>query len=99
MICSNPPTKLGLESMLEVMPEGTPWGVSLMGASLFDTILPHALSLGGNISIGLGDYGYPELGEVDNGALVRKAVEYIERSGRTLATKEETRKIYGLHEQ
>lgn len=95
-ISCNPPTKLGLESMLEVLPEGSPWGIAVGGTSMFDTILPYALERGGNVSIGLGDYTYPELGTVTNEALVRRVAAAVEESGRTVATREETRTLLGL---
>ena len=95
-ISCNPPTKLGLESMLEVMPASSPWGIAVGGTSMFETILPYALERGGNISIGLGDYTYPELGKVSNGELVGKVAKAVEKSGRSVATRDETRKILGL---
>lgn len=95
-ITCNPPTKLGLESMLEVLPANTPWGIAVGGTSMFDTILPYALERGGNVSIGLGDYIYPELGCPSNETLVTMVKCEIEKSGRRAATREETRQLLGL---
>lgn len=95
-ISCNPPTKLGLESMLEVLPEGAPWGIAVGGPGMFDMILPYALERGGNVSVGLGDYTYPELGAVTNEALVRRAAAAIEESGRSVATRAETKALLGL---
>lgn len=95
-ISCNPPTQLGLDSMLEVLPEGAPWGIAVGGTSMFDTILPYALKKGGNVSIGLGDYQYPELGAVDNAELVRAVVRMVEQSGRQPADRRQTKQILGL---
>lgn len=95
-ISCNPPTKLGLDSMLEVMPEGSPWGIAVGGTSMFDTILPYALERGGNVSIGLGDYTYPEFGAVTNEELIRKTVAAIEKNGRSVASRDETKVLLGL---
>lgn len=95
-ISCNPPTKLGLDSMLEVTPAGTPWGIAVGGANMFGTILPYALERGGNVSIGLGDYTYPELGTVGNAELVRRVVNAVKESGREVADRAQTKEILGL---
>lgn len=95
-ISCNPPTRLGLESMLEVLPGAAPWSVAVGGTNMFDSILPYALERGGNISIGLGDYTYPEFRQPDNAELVRRLCYEIEKSGRAVASREQTGKILGL---
>lgn len=95
-ISCNPPTQLGLDSMLEVTPAGLPWSIAVGGVSMFDTILPYALQKGGNVSIGLGDYWYPELGAPSNAELVRMVCREIEKSGRVPACREQTKEILAL---
>lgn len=92
----NPPTKYGLESMIEVLPEGTPWGIAVGGTDMFKTILPYAIERGGNISVGLGDYWYPELNFPTNAELISRVKYEIESRGRHAATIEETRKLLGI---
>jgi uncharacterized protein (DUF849 family) len=80
--------------MLEVMPRQTayPWGVACGGGSLLP-LVPLIARLGGHVSIGLGDYPYPELGAPTNADLVSRAVELARENGRQIASIEETRRI------
>lgn len=94
-ISCNPPTKLGLDSMLEVLPAQAVWGVACGGASMFE-LLPYILEKGGNVSIGIGDYHYLELGEPDNAALIQRVREKAEEAGRSLATIEEAKQLLGF---
>ena len=48
---------------------------------------------GGHISIGLGDYHYPELGKPTNADLIEKVVEQARAYGREVATVDETRAL------
>ncbi len=91
-ISSNPPTKLGLDSMLEVLPPKAVWGVACGGASMFE-LLPYILEKGGNVSIGIGDYHYAELGEPDNASLILRVRETAEEAGRAIATIDEAKQI------
>ena len=92
----NPPTKYGLESMIEVLPDGAPWGIAVGGTDMFGTILPYAIQRGGNISIGLGDYWYPELGFPTNAELIERIGRVIEDNDRHVASRDEARRILGI---
>jgi uncharacterized protein (DUF849 family) len=50
-----------------------------------------AIQLGGHLSPGLGDYGYPELGSPDNGQLANAFATLSRQMGREVATPQETR--------
>lgn len=55
-----------------------------------------SIELGGHVAVGLGDYGWPELGTPDNGEVVREIVRLARAMGREIATPAETRAMFGL---
>jgi uncharacterized protein (DUF849 family) len=55
-----------------------------------------ALERGGHISIGLGDYAYPELGQPTNAQLVARVAQIAREVGREVATPREAREILGV---
>lgn len=58
-----------------------------------------AMELGGHISIGIGDYEYPELGYPTNGQLVKFFADLARGYGRPIATPAEAREMLGLPAQ
>jgi uncharacterized protein (DUF849 family) len=94
------PTAKNLGFMSEQIPGGPDgpnnWGV--IGISRDQWMLVGAaLSLGGNVRVGLEDNFYLPSGEMakSNGELVAKAREMVENAGRRVATVEEAREMLG----
>jgi len=59
-------------------------------------LIPQIVAQGGHISIGLGDYPYPELGLPTNAALVREVVRVVRSLGCETATPDAAREILGM---
>ena len=55
-----------------------------------------AIATGGHVSIGIGDYAYPELGYPTNAELVGEIARMARLVGREVATTPETRQILGI---
>ena len=55
-----------------------------------------AITLGGHVSIGLGDHHYARLGSPTNAQLVQRIVDMAETLGRPIATPTQTREILGI---
>jgi 3-keto-5-aminohexanoate cleavage enzyme len=94
------PTAKNLGFMSEQIPGGPDgpnnWGV--IGISRDQWMLVGAaLSLGGNVRVGLEDNFYLPDGEMakSNGELIAKAREMVENAGRRVATVEEARGMLG----
>ncbi len=56
-----------------------------------------AVSLGGGVRVGLGDYPYPEFGAPTNAELVERTVAIARAMGREPATPDEAREICGIN--
>jgi 3-keto-5-aminohexanoate cleavage enzyme len=69
---------------------GLVWGASLL------PMAEEVIRKGGRISIGLGDYGYPELGLPSNASLVKQVAQIARSVGRPLATPDKARKMIAL---
>jgi uncharacterized protein (DUF849 family) len=93
----HPATLRGLQAHLDFLPEdeGLQWSVLNFGGNLLPLAGP-IIDKGGHISIGLGDYPYPELGRPTNADLVRRVAEIARDAGREIATPTETRSILCL---
>lgn len=92
-----PATARNLAAMAEQIPEQSVWEV--IGISHVQWLMiAAALSLGGNIRVGLEDNFYVAPGVMarSNGDLVEKAVRMARDTGREPATVEEARKILGV---
>jgi 3-keto-5-aminohexanoate cleavage enzyme len=91
------PTTQNLSHMVSLLPKNSTWEV--IGISHVQwRLIAAALSLGGNIRVGLEDNFYLN-GEVmakSNGELVEKAVRMTEDIGRKVASIDEARKILNL---
>src|SRR3954469_4989784 len=95
------PTPKNLAHMADQIPGGAEgpnnWG--LIGISRDQWMLvAAALSLGGNVRVGLEDNFYLPDGEMarSNGDLIAKAREIVENAGRRVATVEEARTLLGV---
>ncbi len=92
-----PPTARNLAAMADNVPAGSHWGV--IGISREQWMLvAAALTLGGNVRVGLEDNFYLPNGEMarSNGELIAKAREMTENGGRRPATVAEAREILGV---
>jgi 3-keto-5-aminohexanoate cleavage enzyme len=91
-----PPTRSGLEAMVEQVPEGEPWTVMCNGASPLE-LFEWTIELGGHLSTGLGDWGFPELGrDVHNVDVVEHLAAMARARGRAPATPAETRQLMAV---
>ena len=92
-----PATAKNLSNQVEQIPQGSHWEV--IGISHIQwAMLAAALSMGGNIRVGLEDNFYVSPGVMahSNGDLVEKAVRMSRDMGRETATPAEARSILGL---
>jgi 3-keto-5-aminohexanoate cleavage enzyme len=86
------PTTPNLVRMVEMLPPDSDW--EIIGISLEQwRLLAAAISIGGNVRVGLEDNFYLQKGEMaaSNGALVEKAARMIRDQGREVATVDECR--------
>ncbi|EZP54355.1 3-keto-5-aminohexanoate cleavage protein [Sphingomonas sp. RIT328] len=92
----HPGTIAGLDAHLRFLPDGQlEWSVSnKIGNVTSQAVL--AIERGGHVSAGLGDYGWPELGRPDNGAVVAFIAHLTRAMGREVATTAQTRELLGL---
>ena len=86
----HPATFKGLQAHLDFLPPGRriEWTAMSFGGNLFGLVAA-IISLGGHISIGLGDHPYAELGQPTNAELIRKVVAIAKDCGREIATPSE----------
>ncbi len=92
-----PATARNLANQVEQIPPGSIWEV--IGISHIQwTMISAALSLGGNIRVGLEDNFYLSAGVIakSNAELVEKAARMARDAGREVASLEDTRKFLGL---
>jgi 3-keto-5-aminohexanoate cleavage enzyme len=92
-----PPTAQNLVHQVRILPPNSDWEV--IGISLDQwRMVAAAISLGGNVRVGLEDNFYLEKGLMakSNGDLVEKAARMIRDQGREVATVEECRQRLGL---
>jgi uncharacterized protein (DUF849 family) len=97
LLAGHPGTIKGLEAFLEFIPKGVKWNWSVLcvGGNLF-AVAAAAMERGGHISIGLGDYPYPEMELPTNARLVSRIAQLARDMGREVATPEESRRMLGL---
>lgn len=97
-LAGHPGTLKGLQAHIDFLPadKRIEWTVCNFGGNLF-TLAATIIALGGHISIGLGDYPYPELGTPTNAELVRRIVEIAHEVGREVATPQEAKQILKMH--
>jgi uncharacterized protein (DUF849 family) len=71
------------------------WSVIDYGGNLL-RLAAAIIAAGGNISIGIGDYHYPELGQPTNAELVERVVAIARDVGREVATPDEAKAMLGI---
>ncbi len=97
LLGGHPATSDGLRSFLTHMPRDRriEWTVCCKHGNLF-AVAMQAIAEDGHVSIGVGDYDYPELGQPTNADLVRELVRMAGLVGRAIATPAEARSMLGL---
>ena len=93
----HPGTLKGLQAHLDFLPadKRVVWTVVNFGGNLL-ALASAIIALGGHISIGLGDYTYPELGKPTNAEIIGKIASIARDLGREVASPEETKAILGM---
>jgi uncharacterized protein (DUF849 family) len=92
------PTLSCLQAMINEIPEGDPWLVLNWNGDVL-RLAAWAITMGGHVAIGLGDYHYSRFGKPHHGILVDKVVNMAGVLGRPIATPSETRKILELQQR
>jgi 3-keto-5-aminohexanoate cleavage enzyme len=97
LLGGHPATTDGLRAFLTHLPidRRVEWTVCCKHGNLFPVAM-QAIAEGGHVSIGIGDYDYPELGQPTNADLVREVVRMARLIGRDVATPAEARSMLGL---
>jgi 3-keto-5-aminohexanoate cleavage enzyme len=95
MLSTHPGTVRGMQALVEFLPgtHDVHWAVSCFGGNLL-RLVTAAVDAGGHVSIGLGDYAYPELGEPTNAQVVAEVVHMVRAIGREPATPDEVREVF-----
>lgn len=93
----HPGTLKGLQAHLDFLPpdKRIVWTAMNYGGNLLALAGP-IIALGGHISIGIGDYTYPELGHPSNADLIRRIVQIAGDIGREVATPDEAKRILAI---
>lgn len=93
----HPGTTRGLQAHLDFLPEGRriEWTVVNFGGNLL-ALAAAIIAQGGHISIGLGDYTYPELGQPTNADIIRRVAAIARDLGREIASPAEAKAILGM---
>lgn len=96
MLFGHPATSAGLRAFIDTLAGAdVQWSVMINGTNFFP-LLPEIVEAGGHVSIGLGDYPYPELGAPTNADLVRSVVDYARGAGREIASAAEVRNLLAI---
>ena len=97
LLGGHPATADGLAAFRSHLPAGRQieWTVCCKHGNLFPVAM-QAIANGGHVSIGIGDYDYPELGQPTNAALVAEVARMARLVGRDIATPDEARSMLGL---
>jgi uncharacterized protein (DUF849 family) len=95
-----PGTTRHLANQVETLPEGSHWQVIGIGLKQWPLVAA-AITMGGNVRVGLEDNFYVEEGRManSNGELVEKASRLAHDLGREVASIEEARTILGLEKR
>ena len=97
IITGHPSTVLGLECMMEMVPKNRKISclVDCTGGSMWN-LVPYIIRSGANVSIGLGDYHYAELGMPTNSQLIARCAQMAREMGREIMDTDELRAHLGL---
>jgi 3-keto-5-aminohexanoate cleavage enzyme len=93
-----PPTERALQNMVDALPAGVNWNVSVMSPTRQWHLLAMAIGMGGHIRVGYEDNPYLTPGQLadSNARLVEKAVQIATLLGRDIASSDEARETIGL---
>jgi uncharacterized protein (DUF849 family) len=93
----HPGTMRGLQAHLDYLPPDKRilWSVVDYGGNLLSLAAP-IIAAGGHVSIGIGDYTYPELGQPTNVDLVKRVAAIAHDMGREVATPAEAKQMLGI---
>jgi uncharacterized protein (DUF849 family) len=93
----HPGTLRGLQAHIDFLPadKRCEWTVVNFGGNLF-SLAGAIIAQGGHVSIGLGDYTYPELGTPTNAELVGRVAQLSRELGREVATPAEAKSILAM---
>lgn len=98
LIAGHPGTPRGLEALIDFVPESIDcvWAAACYGANALP-LAEVAISRGGHVAIGLGDYAYPEIGggTPTNAEVIAEVASMARRMGREIATPSEARARLG----
>jgi len=94
----HPATAAGLRAFTDLIPADKPtcW-LALHARGNLLPLIPQIVASGGHISVGLGDYPHPELGQPTNADVVREVVRLIRANGGDVASPQDARRMVGLH--
>lgn len=92
----HPGTIKGMYSMLDFLPRDGNWQWSAHGHDNTLGVTAGAIEAGGHVTIGIGDYHYPELDLPTNGQLVAYVAGMARAMGREVATVAEARAMLGM---
>lgn len=97
LLGGHPATSAGLAAFRSHLPDDRriEWTVCCKHGNLFPVAM-QAIAEGGHVSIGIGDYEYPELDMPTNAGLVAEIVRMAKLIGREVATPDEARAMLGL---
>jgi len=95
-MATHPGTEAGLRAYFPFLPTTvtTHWTAAMFGGNLLE-LIPTIVENGGHVSIGIGDYAYPELDHPDNARLLAEAARIIRSCGAEVATVAEARTMLG----
>jgi 3-keto-5-aminohexanoate cleavage enzyme len=93
-----PPHERSLLYMVDSLPPGIQWNLSVMSPTRQWNLLAMAIGMGGHVRVGYEDNPYLSPGELadSNARLVEKIVQIARLLGREIATLDEARQIIGL---
>jgi uncharacterized protein (DUF849 family) len=91
----HPGSEAGLRAFLDFLPYGFDhrWTTALFQGNLLP-LIPYAVVRGGDISIGIGDYPYPELGHPTNAGLIAETASIVRGMGAEVASVAEARALF-----
>ena len=98
-LSGHPGTPEGLDAHTTFLPKDKKvfWSAMNYKGNLF-LLTEKVIREGGQISIGLGDYPYTELGQPTNAELIAKVAEQARALGREVATVDDTREMLAMTE-
>jgi 3-keto-5-aminohexanoate cleavage enzyme len=91
-----PPTVRALEAYLEILGDAPAvWFGACLGGDVIP-LVPHIVSMGGHVRVGLEDYHYAQDGQLTNAQMVERAATIVRAIGCEVATPDETRAMLGI---